>query len=231
VATDPSNATEVDPANGDAQNQEQDQNDDKNENQTPNPRPDQGQQANETSQENDGLLDGPELADVDKEISSDPKGNVNGVATNDDNDDDEISKPPGPIPPRPTRKERSLKEFLNSMDEYSPIIPDAVTDYYLAKAGFETSDGRIKKLLALATQKFISDVAADAYQHSRIRSSSSLSSSSNPHARARALAAGAPTQPGSSAAASQGKIVLTTEDLSSALVEYGLNIRRPDFYR
>lgn len=178
-----------------------------------------------TSQE--GLLDGPELEDVDKEIAPEAKEEKQG----DDENDDVPAAPPGPVPPRPTRKERSLKDFLNSMDDYAPIIPEAVTDYYLARAGFETSDGRIKKLLALATQKFVSDIAADAYQYSRIRSSSSLSSSSNPHARARALAAGAPLQPGSSAAASQGKIVLTTEDLSNALVEYGLNVRRPDFYR
>lgn len=141
------------------------------------------------------------------------------------------------------RKDSSLKKFLESMDEYAPIIPDAVTDYYLAKSGFETNDKRIKRLLALATQKFISDIASDAYQYSRIRSASSVSSASNPQARARALMAGAqgssaaagssmgPAISGQTSAANQGKLILTMEDLGSALAEYGLNVKRPDFYR
>jgi transcription initiation factor TFIID subunit 10 len=142
------------------------------------------------------------------------------------------------------RKDKSLKELLNSMDEYAPIIPDAVTDYYLAKSGFETNDRRIKRLLALATQKFVSDIASDAYQYSRIRSASSVSSSSNPQARARALMAGMSGAPaggsagvsgagtgGGGGSSNQGKLVLTMEDLSNALAEYGLNVKRPDFYR
>lgn len=154
--------------------------------------------------------------------------------------------------PQFTRKDKTLLEFLNSMDQYAPIIPDAVTDFYLAKSGFESSDRRIKRLLALATQKFISDIASDAYQYSRIRSASSISSSSNPQARAKALvagmngnaananmtsgpnAAGQQAQPTAASGVSsnnQGKLVLTMEDLGSALAEYGLNIKRPDFYR
>lgn len=191
----------------------------------------------------------------------------------------------GPQQPQPgfpqfTRKDKTLLEFLNSMDDYAPIIPDAVTDYYLAKSGFETADRRIKRLLALATQKFISDIASDAYQYSRIRSASSVSASSNPQARAKALmagmngqamgaagggaggaggaggggggaggaagaGAGGPNGPGQAnqsantggggggggMGGNQGKLVLTMEDLGSALAEYGLNVRRPDFYR
>ncbi len=134
--------------------------------------------------------------------------------------------------PQFLRKEKTLKELLGMMDEYAPIIPDAVTDYYLARAGFECDDVRIKRLLALATQKFISDVATDAYEYSRIRSSSSIYNSSNPQARARALMAGQTTGAAASTNPNnQGKTVLTVEDLSSALAEYGLNVRRPDFYR
>lgn len=162
--------------------------------------------------------------------------------------------------PELSRKDKSLKEVLDLMDgEFAPIIPDAVTDYYLAKNGFETSDVKIKRLLALATQKFILDVAQDAYEYSRIRNSSSVYNSSNPQVRAKQLiqgqqyanqqlitgavggsGAGAEglsdqQQPlqhtGSNAGNQQGKIVLTMEDLSSALNEYGLNTSRPDFYR
>ncbi|ROW12035.1 hypothetical protein VPNG_05193 [Cytospora leucostoma] len=81
------------------------------------------------------------------------------------------------VDPRlPTRKDTSLKEFLSKIDDYAPIIPDGVTNYYMTKAGLPPppqTDPRLAKLLALATQKFVADIAADAYQYSRIRASNS----------------------------------------------------------
>ncbi|EGV65332.1 Transcription initiation factor TFIID subunit 10 [Yamadazyma tenuis] len=152
--------------------------------------------------------------------------------------------------PELARKDKTLQEVLELLDgDYAPIIPDAVIDYYLAKNGFESSDVKIKRLLALATQKFVSDVAQDAYEYSRIRNSSTVYNSANPQARAKQLLQGqqyansqqnpgasadgdGPSQPSTSSAGnSQGKAVLTMEDLSSALTEYGLNTSRPDFYR
>ncbi|KAK9368045.1 transcription initiation factor TFIID 23-30kDa subunit-domain-containing protein [Lipomyces kononenkoae] len=146
------------------------------------------------------------------------------------------------IPGLGTRRDKSLKEFLGMMDEFTPIIPDAVTDYYLMKAGFESSDIRIKRLLALATQKFVSDIATDAYQYSRIRSAwSAGSTSSNPAAATGQFRAGMPQRFGGGGGVaggaagggggSSGKVVLTMEDLSSALAEYGVNVHRPEFYR
>ncbi|KAI9748947.1 MAG: hypothetical protein M1815_002854 [Lichina confinis] len=81
----------------------------------------------------------------------------------------------------PSKKDATLREFLGQMDDYAPIIPDAVTNYYLMKAGLPPppqTPPRLARLLALATQKFIADIAADAYQYSRIRSSNT--SSNNP---------------------------------------------------
>lgn len=153
-----------------------------------------------------------------------------------------------------TRKDKTLKEVLDMMDgDFAPIIPDAVTDYYLAKNGFETSDVKIKRLLALATQKFISDIAQDAYEYSRIRSASAVYNSSNPQVRAKLLLQGQQyanqqslagnsanggendqqqsQQSHSNAGNQQGKIVLTMGDLSNALSEYGMNTSRPEFYR
>jgi transcription initiation factor TFIID subunit 10 len=57
------------------------------------------------------------------------------------------------------KKEQILAETLMMMDEFTPIIPDAVTDYHLAVGGLETDDVRIKRLLALSAQKFITDIA------------------------------------------------------------------------
>lgn len=154
--------------------------------------------------------------------------------------------------PELTRKDKTLSEMLDLMQgDLSPIIPDAVTDYYLSKNGFLTTDVRVKRLLALATQKFISDIAQDAYEYSRIRSSSAVYNSSNPQVRAKHLlqsqqfanqqssagggAEGGTDQPApmysNNAGSQQGKIVLTMDDLSSALSEYGVNAARPDFYR
>ena len=191
------------------------------------------------------------------------------------NKDEEVDPiAPAPDPKLPTRKDPSLKEFLSKMDDYAPIvssfftlpahfsnslqIPDAVTHYYLTKAGLPPppqTDPRLARLLALATQKFIADIAADAYQYSRIRSSNS-SNANNPMGNLGA-AAGFPV-PGQPAAApgskeqqgrggplgiqrpgyggggqggSQNRTVLTMEDLGMAAGEYGVNVKRGEFYR
>lgn len=158
--------------------------------------------------------------------------------------------------PELTRKDKTLNEVLELMDDdFAPIIPDTVTDYYLAKNGFSSTDVKIKRLLALATQKFVLDIAQDAYEYSRIRNASSVYNSANPQVRAKQLlqgqqyanqqlmtGSGGPSVEGqgdqpaqqhstSNAGGQQGKIVLSMDDLSSALSEYGVNTARPDFYR
>ncbi|KAJ3101873.1 Transcription initiation factor TFIID subunit 10 [Phlyctochytrium planicorne] len=104
------------------------------------------------------------------------------------------------------RKEKSLGEVLLMMDEYCPIIPDAVTEYYLAKAGFECDDIRV--LLALAAQKFIADIASDAYQHCKIRQQAAQGKDKG----------------------KTKKTVLTVDDLSGALAEHGINVKKPEYF-
>ncbi|KUI67329.1 Transcription initiation factor TFIID subunit 10 [Cytospora mali] len=182
------------------------------------------------------------------------------------------------VDPRlPTRKDTSLKEFLSKIDDYAPIIPDGVTNYYMTKAGLPPppqTDPRLAKLLALATQKFVADIAADAYQYSRIRASNS-SAANNPMGNLGAAAgypipgqaAGAPGAGGAAQVGgggggggggpkgaagqagqnllgiqrpgfggggqggSQNRTVLTMEDLGMAVGEYGVNVKRSEFYR
>ncbi|KYK56252.1 transcription initiation factor TFIID subunit 10 [Drechmeria coniospora] len=181
--------------------------------------------------------------------------------------------PPAPTAPAndsrlPSRKDVSLREFLHKIDDYAPIIPDAVTNYYMTKAGLPPppqTDARLARLLALATQKFVADLAADAYQYSRIRASNT--NANNPMGSLGA-AAGFPI-PGQQAAVgggqpggggkdqgkgvtgpggaplgiqrpgfggggqggSQNRTVLTMEDLGMAVGEYGVNVKRSEFYR
>lgn len=67
------------------------------------------------------------------------------------------------------RKNRSLADFLLMLDGYEPLIPDEVIDFYLERAGFECEDIRLKRLISLAAEKFVSDIASDAFQYARIR--------------------------------------------------------------
>ncbi|CAK7270980.1 hypothetical protein SEPCBS57363_004383 [Sporothrix epigloea] len=177
----------------------------------------------------------------------------------------------GPYPSQPsaldaraltTPKDISLKDFLNKMDDYAPIIPDAVTNYYMTKAGLPPppqTDQRLARLLALATQKFVADIAADAYQYSRVRASNSSSAASNPMGNLGGSAGfSLPGQPGAAGAGGggggkeqgralgiqrpgfgggggqgggQNRTVLTMEDLGMAVGEYGVNVKRGEFYR
>jgi transcription initiation factor TFIID subunit 10 len=141
----------------------------------------------------------------------------------------------------------------------------------MTKAGLPPppqTDPRLARLLALATQKFIADIAADAYQYSRIRASNTNSNNPMgslgaaagfpvPGQQAGGLAGGAgaggaagskdqgkggaagnaplgiqrPGFGGGGQGGSQNRTVLTMEDLGMAVGEYGVNIKRSEFYR
>lgn len=135
-----------------------------------------------------------------------------------------------------------------------PQIPEAVTNYYMTKAGLPPpphTDPRLARLIALAVQKFVADVAADAYQYSRIRASNT--STNNPMGNLGAAVGiavpgqapaggkdqgrGAPLgiqragYGGGGQGGSQNRTVLTMEDLGMAVGEYGVNVKRSEFYR
>ncbi|KAJ5747377.1 uncharacterized protein N7511_009073 [Penicillium nucicola] len=168
--------------------------------------------------------------------------------------------------PQPSKKETSLREFLSKMDDYAPIIPDAVTAHYLTLAGLPppgTGPGQtpphLARLLALAAQKFVSDIAADSYQFARIRASNSSSANNPIGSLAAASGLGAPAGAGApapggdsgkggkanthlgiqrpgfggggSGGSGQGRTVLTMEDLGMAVSEYGVSVKRGEFYR
>ncbi|KAH1131595.1 hypothetical protein J1N35_002973 [Gossypium stocksii] len=63
----------------------------------------------------------------------------------------------------------ALSDFLASLMDYAPTIPDELVEHYLAKSGFQCPDVRLIRLVAVATQKFVAEVASDALQHCKAR--------------------------------------------------------------
>ncbi|KAJ6436210.1 Transcription initiation factor TFIID subunit 10 [Purpureocillium lavendulum] len=160
---------------------------------------------------------------------------------------------PSSEPHLPSQGAISLREFLRDIDGYASI-------YYMAKAGLPPApqtDPRLARVLALATQKFIADIAANAYQHSLIRDGSntgyigSVSAVTRlPISRHQAGGrAGSkdgqgkggppsvspsiqrPGRDGFGQDSTQNRTVLTMEDLGLAMGEYGVNIQRREFRR
>jgi len=101
-----------------------------------------------------------------------------------------------------------LSDFVLQLEDYTPTIPDSVTGYYLNRAGFDSSDPRIARLISLAAQKFISDIANDALQHSKMRASGQSSKKQG----------------------KDKKSTLQMEDLTPALSEYGINVKKPMYF-
>ncbi|GLH03228.1 Transcription initiation factor TFIID subunit 10 [Gryllus bimaculatus] len=101
-----------------------------------------------------------------------------------------------------------LSDFLMQLEDYTPTIPDAVTSYYLQTAGFNTADPRIIRLVSLAAQKFISDVANDALQHCKTRGAAQNTKTKGKDRR----------------------FTLTLEDITPALAEYGITVKKPQYF-
>ncbi|CAO1613076.1 unnamed protein product [Sympodiomycopsis kandeliae] len=128
-------------------------------------------------------------------------------------------------------KDRSLAELLGMLDGYRPVIPEEVADYYLQKSGFESQDPRLNRLLSISAEKFISDIVSDAYQYARIRTNASSGRPPAATSAANAANAASSSSTTNNAPYDRSRTVLTMDDLSSALGEYGINAKRADSYR
>eukprot|EP00004_Rigifila_ramosa_P025050 TRINITY_DN7407_c0_g1_i1.p1 TRINITY_DN7407_c0_g1~~TRINITY_DN7407_c0_g1_i1.p1 ORF type:complete len:272 (-),score=57.02 TRINITY_DN7407_c0_g1_i1:68-775(-) len=98
---------------------------------------------------------------------------------------------------------KRLHEFIDSVQDYTPTIPDVVTNHYLSQSGFETTEPKLTRFISLAAHKFLFDVVTDAIHYTKIRRG---------------------TKP------SEKKVVLTLEDLVPALAEHGMNVKKPPYY-
>ncbi|OCF32392.1 hypothetical protein I316_05817 [Kwoniella heveanensis BCC8398] len=125
-------------------------------------------------------------------------------------------------------------------------IPEEITEYYLQRAGFECSDPRLwvsqngiiytlrpkaspmspaavvrpapchqlpsKRLLSLSAQKFVSDLSRDAFHFAKLRTNGQAAGRGRP-----------------AAGVDRNRVVLTMDDLSLALGEHGVNVKKPDY--
>lgn len=99
------------------------------------------------------------------------------------------------------------------LEDYVPTVPDAVTAFYLNSAGFDSNDPRIIRLISVATQKFISDVANDALQHCKTRTNNQ---NGNPKS----------VKPSNK----DRKYTMTMDDLAPALADYGITVRKAQYF-
>jgi len=103
----------------------------------------------------------------------------------------------------------TLSDLLMQLEDYTPTIPDAVTNHYLHMAGFESSDPRMSRILSLAAQKFISDIVNEAFQQCKLKGQVATAGK---------------------AKVKDKKYVLTMDDLVPVLNEHGISIRKPPYY-
>ncbi|CAK8679091.1 unnamed protein product [Clavelina lepadiformis] len=102
-----------------------------------------------------------------------------------------------------------FNNVLQQMENYTPTIPDAVTEHFLNKAGVNSDDNRVTRLISLAAQKFIADIVNDTYQLSKMKGSAQTARSSK---------------------SKEKKMVLTMEDLTPVLAEKGIKVKKPAYY-
>ncbi|KAL6211447.1 hypothetical protein ACLB2K_016673 [Fragaria x ananassa] len=105
----------------------------------------------------------------------------------------------------------SLSEFLASLMDYTPTIPDELVEHYLAKSGFQCPDVRLIRLVAVATQKFVAEVATDALQQCKTRQAAVVKDKRDKQQKDK-------------------RPILTMEDLSKALHEYGVNVKHQEYF-
>ena len=82
--------------------------------------------------------------------------------------------------------------------------------YYLNRSGFNCPDDRVKRLIAVAAQKFVSDIASEALGIARAQQKGKRDAAAS--------------------AATDAKLVLTTEELSVAAQRHGISVKKPKYF-
>ncbi|KAH8267501.1 hypothetical protein KR018_009381 [Drosophila ironensis] len=145
--------------------------------------------------------------DIPPHVNSDPESG--GEAEEEEEEDLEVEEVPA------TAEDAEMDELMRQLEDYTPTIPDALTMHTLRTAGFTEVDPQIVRLISVSAQKFISDIANDALQHCKTRttniqhSSGHSSNKKNPKDR---------------------KYTLAMEDLVPALADHGITMRKPQYF-
>jgi hypothetical protein len=71
--------------------------------------------------------------------------------------------------PPQVHSDAALLDFLSSLLDYTPTIPDELAEHYLSRSGFQCPDIRVTRLVSIAAQKFIAEIASDALQYCKSR--------------------------------------------------------------
>ena len=101
-----------------------------------------------------------------------------------------------------------LEDLLERVEDYNSVIPDSVTSSILQGVGVDNQNSEVTRLISLAAQKFISDIAVDALTHNKMRQSMCGKKSSR----------------------KEKKFVMNTEDLMEALKDKGISVKRQPYY-
>ncbi|XP_042961083.1 transcription initiation factor TFIID subunit 10 isoform X1 [Carya illinoinensis] len=126
----------------------------------------------------------------------------------------------------------ALSDFLASLMDYTPTIPDELVEHYLAKSGFQCPDVRLIRLVAVATQKFVAEVATDALQcnlecNYKVLKERHKGSSRSWQCKARQAAV---VKDKRDKQQKDKRLILTMEDLSRALREHGVNVKHQEYF-
>ena len=120
-----------------------------------------------------------------------------------------------------------LDDFCSKLHDVNSTIPDPVILHYMKKAGFVVNDPKLVKIISLASQKFIAEIINDCMQFHKTKTSSKTT--------LQLLAPQAAPQKSSGSNVNSNKqqtntAVLTIEDLSTVLQDYGINVKKPYYF-
>jgi len=101
----------------------------------------------------------------------------------------------------------SMADFLARIEDYPSVFPDALAAYYAKQSGVDQADPHLVRLIALLSQKFISDVILDAHQTARTRGLGVMKKGTK-----------------------EPKFTLTHELLEEVLKEWGIDARKPPYF-
>ena len=103
--------------------------------------------------------------------------------------------------------EENMMKFMKNLENYETSVPKSITMNLLRQSGMEVTDPKIVALVSVAAQKFISDIAFDALTHCKMRQANSLRKGIK-----------------------DKKYSMNTEDLSVALKEKGIALKKPMYF-